>query len=312
MEESKMELFDFNFRASEEEVQEALEAFKEFYRNIGNPHKYSLDVGSVFFPKETLPLNVRSMLSRFHEEGYVEYDGTSISLKEKYRNYHTKEELAEMFFDLCEDALENGAVFYDLYSLRTQFYLAYHLPPKEEREEKSKLLSDIMLSIAENLGVKHFIENPKAAGVKMGVISEFPKQIVQTIVSEVKNFDTREKVESFFETHAFCLGKLEYNKNASWINHDEVPLMDLRMLIPTHAKAQWLSETRDEKVIKDLLNYCGGCSVRKSVSYVIDQTGQIRLFHYEKDFKKPIDEVPLLDEIFSLLDGDEYATATIS
>ncbi|WP_240377206.1 hypothetical protein [Bacillus piscicola] len=304
----KLDLFDYTFHVSKRDIQEALESTRTFYKKMGNPRRLGVEKTATkvnpFGQVEvvSIPHNIRSMLWRLRDEGMVEFDGEFFSLREEYRDYHTADEIDDSFKEACYTALENGAVFYDLLSLRTTFSISMHTDPKEEKSA-SDVLETRLNFIAKELGVNHFKKNPKAAGHKMNIFSRYSKKTREKVVDAIRQRTTPESVSHYLKTHGLCKGEFVYNTKAPWINHDKVSFLDIQTLTPTQAKCIWLAETRDEKVIEALLNYCGAMMAPKPDINCVIYDGEEKMYNKETDLKKTFEELTSFQEFIEQLEA---------
>ncbi|WP_026701610.1 hypothetical protein [Salibacterium aidingense] len=289
-------LFEFSFEeVTAADLAQPLQQLQHYFKQMGNPPRLSKDksirvnaYGQI--ENERIPPSIIPMLPHLQEAGYIHYDGEFVSLREKYRDYHDIGEIDQWFTDDCYKALENGACFYDLLSLRTTFSLHYNISP-DAPITLSEVFSQRLDLIALELGLDHFLENPKAAGFKMDVFKKLDRATKNRVVRDLLMLTTPKQVECYFELHALCKGIREYNKDAPWINHETISMLDLAILKPTFFEAVCLAESQEEQTIHQILNYAGAMySSQLDPEYVLYQ-GEKRRYDIKQDLKKTFEEL---------------------
>lgn len=299
-----MNLFDFDFsqEVTQEDIENAVKELAAYSKKLGNPRVVSVEYRFNEFgeyEKTTIPIRLQQMIPHLIESGYVSSTPDGLVLKDEYKDFHTVSELIEHFRKICHYYLNNGGDAYGLYSIRTTFGLLYRLKTQEEQRKFNFCLEKELCEIQRSLGLQHFLNVPKSRGSKMNVLNEGKLRKIRRIMAEelVEYTDYRSVID-YFERHGVCRGLLNYNENATWIDHSKTMKLDVITMLPTEFKAQCIAESTDPKEIELILDYIGCMNRPKENQEIIliNSKGERKRFMLNRDLKKTFDELLDLED----------------
>ncbi|WP_374724204.1 hypothetical protein [Calidifontibacillus erzurumensis] len=255
-------LFDFNFESrSEEEVKEAFAQLIQFSKKNGNPRclrtkGYSLNLdGSCSFEKKNIPSYLKTYFNDFEEKGWIKVNGDAIEIRDDLKDFHTPEEVVEIFRETVEEYLKNGGNFYGIYTIRTNFSLGYKFKDHPTYLEFTRIMEKVMDDFAKKLGLKHFIEVPESRGHKMDLFdTKLAKQTVKRIAEDIIPMTVFDDVRDYFNRYAFFRG----------IDR-QMAKPDILVLKPNALEIQSLAEATDIKTVDLILSYCGAVWSKNSL-----------------------------------------------
>lgn len=308
-----MSLFDFDFSidVSQKLLAETANELALLFKKKGNPESYPIgenitltEFGQMAKTKG-LSNKIRPMLHHLNEHGYITFsdDGERVSLKDEYRQYHSLDELVEKFRKNVENYLQKGGHYYGIYNLRTTFTLYYNLKNREEQLKFSRAIENEVSEYGIKLGLRHFLDEPKSRGHKMGLFSNGNlRKVGNHVAKDLLDLHDYKSVKKYFSTHVFLDGVFEYNKQSPLIDHEKIPYLDIRKALPTDFECQCIAEATDVKTIKLIMNYLGNTGPSDDELILISADGTKKQYKKNRDLKKTFNE--LLDIGESQLDLD--------
>lgn len=254
----ELTLFDFDFsqendeQYSEEKIKEMFAIVQEYSKQKGNGYYLSI---------ESLPRNVLPYIDTFLESGWIERRGSGINIKDTFLLYHTVDEIIEEFRQCMEAAFKTDKMLWykDVLPIINYSIRVVRFRSEQEKKECYQKKEKVIKDYAMRLGLQYFKENqcPDAVGYKTTTFSKksfFYKNVLPTIVSDVKRLSTYEEVETYFKDRIFFIGRNDGDKKFKL-----PPFPEYKAFVPHYLLTACLAEAEEEQDIIMLLEYCGQC-----------------------------------------------------
>lgn len=249
----ELTLFDFDFSEeqekmfSEERIKEKFNELIQYSKKEGNPHYLSI---------RELPNNMYMYLEKFIEKGWVKQNETGVYIPDKYLDYHTLDELIDMFEESINKVTrkENVCWYSDILQVINHVFLPTRIQ-KEVEQNFRVAKKEITKKYALKFGLQHFKNVKSSRGHKKDFGKWVKKNVFPIIIENILNLSTYEEVEEYFNKNIFFCGRRDENMNSVYAKI--APYPEFYKFSPSYLEIASLAQATTEKDVKLILDYCG-------------------------------------------------------